>query len=384
MSLEREGFDMRLAALFWGSLVFGALIATAEDSSRAIQLEERTTNRGLPSEASDQALSTLAVVDFQRAAKVSTSLLAEKDETLRLRAAWILADGGSAAGLEVLRSMAADESSELLAAPAALGRLRDSKSRELLRDLLARALRSESGKERSRVSALAGALADYGDRRDADLLLQTLKKYFSGSNWVIVDSVGRTGASEAIPELQKIFHHTGLDEAVPAAGLALARCGDEEGLRYVRRMFADADGSSPRMATHSENEHLLIGWDRRFVLENLGTATDAALLPDLLGIIRDSSSPETARAYAWNAVLRMNPARHRDELVALAWRDVAFKAAARFLALNDEEGVRSTTQTPSRAAAMGIGQESRLNLEVALSTSARERRRWREVHGYPF
>ena len=90
------------------------------------------------------------------------------------------------------------------------------------------------------------------------------------------------------------------------------------------------------------------------------------------------------RAYAWNAVLRMNSTENRDELVALAWRDAAFKAAARFLALNDEEVARGTTKTTARAAAMGISQQSRLNLQAALSANARERRRWREVHGYPF
>lgn len=145
------------------------LSSTAELAARATDTRNSSDERGA-------ALAALDEADSAQAIRIARSLLADKDALIRLRAAWILGDGGFDTGLVDLRRMSQSNSEESNLAIIALGRLHDSGSHELLRSLLKEQIAASIPKPAtSRMSALTKALGDYGDKGDAGLVAQAVR-----------------------------------------------------------------------------------------------------------------------------------------------------------------------------------------------------------------
>lgn len=351
-------------------------------SERALAISHVVADKGASSADRDTALSSLEVVDFDMAVSVAPALLDEKDRILRARAAWILAQAEQDQGRVVLRAMAAESTGESVLAIEALGRLRDPESHELLRGLL----REESARARpnaGRISALTQGLGDYGESGDAALLSVAIRGGYGAGNWVMVEAVGRTGGSAAIGVLEDLFAR-GTGWTAMAAGLGLARCGSEKGLRYVRDRLAPLSRNPSKAAdvtiSNAETDDPLGPRAADFILGHLGASTDEAFLPDLIAVVSSAGAPSRARAQAWEALLRINSPRYRQEVLGYAWKNLRYEAAARLVVLNDQARARTV---------LGASQPEKeshelFNVRQALAATARDRRRWRETHGYAF
>jgi hypothetical protein len=111
----------------------------------------------------------------------------------------------------------------------------------------------------------------------------------------------------------------------------------------------------------------------------MGTPTDEIFVADLLAIIDDGQFPWRTKTLAWIALLRINPEKPREAILARAWRDIAnHAAAARFIVLDDEQGARSALEKGEPE----LDRHQRARLQETLAETARQRRRWRERHGY--
>jgi hypothetical protein len=167
----------------------------------------------------------------------------------------------------------------------------------------------------------------------------------------------------------------------------LARCASPRGLKYVRERLADTSGypeksnESRERNAQTDNPHGPKATD--FILDHLGSSADDVFVPDLLRIVSAPEYPEVLKAKAWSALSRMNPARERQKILELAWKNLNQRGAIRLVVLNDESRARSIAPglPNSRDRIERVGA---YDLKRALLTSPRERRRWRENHGYTF
>lgn len=173
---------------------------------------------------------------------------------------------------------------------------------------------------------------------------------------------------------------TGTGTAKVAAGLALARCGDENGIRFVQERLRFLAGTS---GPSSGNVRVLPEWaasadlrTAQFLAEELGSPEDVVFIPEFMDLLRDPRAPGLAKALAWDAVVRINPRGQPDVLLKLAWKASQYQGAARFIVLTDERAAR--TQVGKATASRGTA------LEQALGASPRDRRLWRETERYPF
>lgn len=375
---------MRSAPLFCllGWLMAGPM--AAQGPSRA-ELLSRARDTRAPAEARDRSLQALIRLYPEAAEQAAADLLGDPAEIVRFRAAWILADAGREEGLKVLRTMASDEKSGLTLPAEALGRLKDLGSHELLRKLLESALEaSDRPNARVRMAALAAALAEFADEKDAPLLAETLRSAREPKPpWALVEHLGRTGGPDAVAALEEVFDKQGAGWTGMAAGLGLARCGRAKGRDYVRdrlsdtRMAqspdstpADADGDDPRGPRAGV-----------FLLEHIGVAADAPLVPALLKIASEPAFSDGAKARAWLALFRVDAAPQRADVLTLAWRNLPYDGAARFVVVHDEEQARTAIDMKTLHTKPD-GTEPPISR--ALSASARERRRWRETRVYAF
>jgi HEAT repeat protein len=340
---------------------------------------ERATNRELPSSERDTAFTVVEQFDFERAVEIAPSFLAEEDQILRARAAWVLAQAGKETGFAVLRAMAGERTEASTLAMQALGRIRDPSSHGLLRQLLEQEL-SREDPDRGRVSGLVHALSDYEDAGDASLLARAVTT--RGGGWVQVEALGRTGGTDAIPALEVYFRRGQGHEAM-SAGLALARCGAPAGRKYVAERLRDTSGANEdpirTAATDAYKDDPNGPKARDFILGRLGASVDQFLVPEMLRIIQAPGYSGRAKARAWVALLRINPERERREILALAWKDPESDTKARFIVLNDEAAARKALEPGNSS----LNERERFALKEALRADPRQRRRWRELHGYP-
>jgi HEAT repeat protein len=356
--------------------------------SRSAALVQRVGDRKLSADERGTALAELEVVDPARAVEVAPLVLADDDPLLRARAAWILAEAGSDAGIAVLRAMASEKSEESVIAITTLGRLRDAGSHALLRTLLEQELGADGRPKVSRISALTKSLGDYTDKTDAALLARAVALTFSPADWPMVNDLGKTGGRDAIPLLEEIFLRTGKSSTVVAAGLGLARCGSERGVNYVLGRIAgapdsQANGTVARPSTAAPHE-AFTARATDFIFDLLGLPADEVFVPTLIRIVSAPESPNRSKAQAWGALLRINSAKYRAETLELAWKNTTFQSAVRLIALNDEPGARRIiADSQSRMTAAGPAIDVAA-LKQALAATRRERRQWRETHGYTF
>jgi hypothetical protein len=360
-----------------------AFVAGQSTSGRA-ELAAKARDREAPAAERDRAFKALVRLYPEAALQLAPEVLGDPVEIVRFRAAWLLADAGREDGLKVLRMMSADDGSDSNLPAQALGRTRDPESHELLREVLANALRApDRPKVRARVAAFASGLSEFADAKDGPLLAQAVRRFWEpGASWQLVEQLGRTGATEAIPVLEEIFGHGGKDWAVVAAGLGLARCGSARGRAYVAERLSDRSVKSPEAAPadalQADPQGSLAG---TFILEHMGVPADEPLVPALLAIVSEATFTDGARALAWSALFRVDPIRQRDELLALAWKNLRFDGAARFVVVHDEQQARSAVDLKTmRPKADGTVSP----IERALGASAAERRRWRESRNYDF
>lgn len=357
--------------------------------SRSAVLAQRVGDRKLSADERGTALAELEVVDPARAIEIAPLVLGDDDPLLRVRAAWILAESGSDAGIAVLRAMASETSEESVIAITTLGRLRDVGSHTLLRTLLEQELGADGGPVNvSRISALTKALGDYTDKADAALVARAVALTFSPADWPMVNDLGKTGGREAIPLLEDIFLRTGKSSTVVAAGLGLARCGSERGVNYVLGRIAaapdsHANGTTAGPSTAAPHE-AFTARATDFIFDLLGVPADEVFVPTLIGIVSAPESPSRLKAQAWGALLRINSSKHRKETLELAWKNTTFQSAVRLIALNDEPRARRIiAESQSRATTAGLAIDVTA-LKQALAAPRRERRQWRETHGYTF
>jgi len=354
---------------------------------RSSELARVITDPRTSSEDRDSALSALAMVDFEKAVRLAPSLVDEQDPVFRVRAAWILAEGGHDKGKEVLRTVAGSKTEESAMAVEALGRLRDPGSRELLRELLTQEL-AVSGKPgvSSAVLALVQALGDYADGRDAALLARAAKNRWTPGDWVMVDSVGRTAGPDAVPVLEEIFER-GKGWTVMAAGLGLARCGSAKGAQYVRDRLGDArhDPAQPNQSrfTDSDTDDPQGPKATDFILTRLGVPADEMFVPELMRIVSSSLYSSTAKAQAWTALARINPVRDRKTILSAAWNDLLSTGAIRLVVQNDEPRAQAFVRQNERSDEP-LQRAKANELRRALLAPSMVRRQWREIHGYSF
>lgn len=334
----------------------------------------------------DRALSALAAGDFKQATEIARRLVNEPSRMLRVRAAWILADGDEPEGHEVLRMMARERTGESVIAIQMLGRLKDPGSQALLSRLLRDELAAPHAPEAAgRISALTRALGDYADKRDAVLLTEAVKNRYSSGDWVMVEAAGRAGGLEAVPTLHDIFAKARGWTAM-AAGLGLGRSGSPKGLKYVRERLADYSGdpSNPNYArmTNAASDDPYGPKAADFIRKHLGTPADQVFVHDLLQITTKPEFSWAAKAQAWQALSRINPPRERKVILDLAARNLMYTGAVRLLVLHEEPQAHARLVQMERStdpSERALSEE----LRRALATSPRERRRWREVEGYP-
>lgn len=351
-------------------------------ASRVEELERTVSDRKSPPSERGEALATLEQIDFGKAVVIAKEAITDPDEKVRFRAAWILADAGLESGKSVLREMAANRNSGLTLPILALGRLRDPLGHEQLRRHLEEELTDGLGKANrsagaSRATSLIGALGDYEDPRDAQLLADAVQTFYSSTDWVIVDALGRTGGREAIPELQNVFAQTTRGSTHLAAALGLFRCGSALGRDFV---LAALRGQNETAQTVRPGRPSDVEDARDFILRHLGAMTDEVLTAELIAILRNSRTGNHERAEVWDALLRIDTKMYDKEILELARKDLKYRAAARVLAVRDPAGVRSLLAGDGSSKTT---YEHAL-LQEALSATDRERRRWRELHGYAF
>jgi hypothetical protein len=346
------------------------------------QLLEVAGDRQLTLSDREQALTEVMHLSYDAAVKVAPSLLDDTEPAIRFRAAWILADDRQPGGADALRKMATDRSSGMdTLAARALGRSRDTRGHETVRSLLRSALEDPNWlSARPRADAFLSALSDYGDREDAEIMIAAVKRQLKiSADWVEADDLGRTGAPEAIPLLTEIFKTSDRGWAVIAAGLGLARCGSEVGVRYVSGRLGDStccrapDGTPQNGLTDDP----LSSRATSFILDRLGVPLDERFVPLLLQIAKTPSYSAVAKAQAWIGLSRINSVSYRQEVLRSAWENVAMDGAARIVVLNDEEEAQAYVRRSTNTA-------TSVSLERALATSARERRHWSESRGYAF
>lgn len=371
---------LRRGLLCW--LLAGLLVG--QGGSTAL-LSAKARDRKAPAAERDRSLKALARLDPEAAQQVAAALLQDPAGVVRFRAAWILADAGRQEGLEALRLMAAlDESDSALPAQA-LGRARDADSRELLRTLLTRAMAAvDPQRARARVAALAASLSELADPKDAPLLAQAVQSASDQTPaFAAVEQLGRTGGAEAVAVLEEVFDHRGKGWSVMAAGLGLSRCGLARGRKYVVDRLADRRLAQSPDATPADERQDDPGGPRAgaFVLEHLGVAADEPLIPSLLQIASDPGYSDAAKALAWHALFRIDAPGPRADVLALAWKNLRFDGAARFVAVHDGEQARWTVDMKTnRPRPDGTVSP----IERALLASPQERRRWRESRTYDF
>jgi hypothetical protein len=369
-----------LCLLGWLSAGFVA----AQGPSRA-ELLSKLRDTKAPAAARDRSLQALMRLYPEAAEQAAPELLGDRAEIVRFRAAWILADAGREDGLKVLRAMASDETSDLTLPAEALGRARDPGSHELLRELLKRALKAvDHPNARVRAAELAAGLAEFNDAKDASLLAETLRRAREPKPpWALVEQLGRAGGADSIAALEEVFDEPGAGWAIMAAGLGLARCGRATGLDYVRDRLSD-----PRMAQSPQSTPADADRDDprgpragAFLLEHIGVPADAPLVPTLLKIVSEPDFSDGAKARAWLALFRVDAVGQRADTLALAWRSLQYDGATRFVVVHDEEQARTAIDMKTLHQKPD-GMEPPIGR--ALSASARERRRWREIRAYAF
>ncbi|HEU5249264.1 MAG TPA: hypothetical protein VFW15_04690, partial [Thermoanaerobaculia bacterium] len=172
-----------------------------------------------------------------------------------------------------------------------------------------------------------------------------------------------------------------------AAGLGLARSGSAKGLKYVRDRLADTSGDpnnpNETRTTNAEKDNPYGPKATDFILDHLGVSADEIFVPDL---IRIASSPEYSwvrKAQAWRALSRLNPVADRQKILALAWKNLTDSSAVKLIVLNEESRV-ATVSRQLDSSSDGKEKATARELRRALATTSRERRRWREIHGYTF
>lgn len=363
-----------MRSVLWLCLLLGAALggqagtASAEGGSEHVLLTEKIRDGKAPLAQRERAFAAFARLYPEDALLLAPSLLGDPALTIRFRAAWILADQGREDGLRALRSMAADPESSFVPPIEALGRVKDTGSHELLRELLAKALQAgEPPQNRARLAALAGGLSEYADPKDEPLLANAVRLSSDPSpSWPMVEALGVSGAPEAIPLLEEIFDR-GKGLTVVAAGLGLARCGTPKGRDYVKDRLSD-----PRTVPLPE---------ATFLLEHICVSADEPLVPVLLKIASEPGFGDDAKVLAWLALFRVDSPRQYREVLTLAWRSLRFDGAARFVVVHDEEQARSAPDLKTNHPKA----DGNLSPIIrALSASARERRRWRESRAYSF
>lgn len=386
---------IKALGLYFMLVLFGIVDGQASRSSNAASLGRRSQeladtvmNHQVPSPERESALTGLMRLDFAKAMELAPALLSEADEGLRFRAAWILADGGKAVGIHVLRTMAADKASDLTLPADALGRLRDRESHKLLRELLEAELSEpDKMKARRRVRAMSSGLSEYADPGDAALLVRAVARYLDlGAGWLEAQELGLTGSREAIPLLEEIFTAREKGWAVISAGLGLARCGSEMGRKYVSERLGDAGCCRAPEGTPQDG-HKDDPYSSRatsFLLDQLGIAKDEIFVPELLQIISNANFSDTAKTQAWMALSRINSPRYRQQTIDLAWRHPGERGAARLIALNDEVGARRRLAEAAQGKESTEVRRNAVKVANALAAPSRERRRWREIRGYAF
>jgi len=330
------------------------------------------------------AFNELEGIDFDAAARMAPSLLGE-GTVLRFRAAWLLGRTGDDRGIRTLREMAQDRQCPLTYPMEALGRLEDPGSHGLLRRLLEDEM-SRTGPSVSlpRISGLVMSLSEYQDADDTELLTRAVSQYSPG-DWVSVDRLGRTGGSEAVLYLRDVFAKAGRGWAVMSAGLALARCGDARGLRYVEEQLASAEPDRPeaREPTNGMTDEPDGPQAKHFLIERMGARRDDLFVMQLLTIASDPEQPFRPRAIAWSALLRIHSAKYRAQVLEAAWKNASFDGASRLIALDDEQNARTFLSrdeegaSPSERIAAGA-------IRTALSARERDKRQWCEPYGYGF
>lgn len=338
----------------------------------------------------DAALSGLARLDFEEAARVAPALLSASDPHLRFRAAWILADGGSPLGLKTLREMAADLSSDLTLPIDALGRLRDAGSHALLRGLLSAELKEPNSRmSRPRIDALAASLSEFSDAEDTALIIQAATQ--RSAQLVTGDlealQISQAGSRQALPILEQMFEKTGRGWAVMAAGLGMARCGSETGRRYVLDRLADDRGCrSPAGFPQDSRKDDPVGPRATcYLLSKMGAPSDETFVPELMRIAGEPAAAFAARAAAWQALVRIDSPRHRAAVLELAWKASPIDGAAKYIAQSAAiAGARTRLSARDDRQAPTLNPTFASLIEKALSTTPREQRHWRERHGYAF
>jgi hypothetical protein len=206
-----------------------------------------------------------------------------------------------------------------------------------------------------------------------------IEGFYHPADWVLVDAVGRTGGVPIIVA-KDIFRNAG-GWTEMAAGLALARAGDADGVGYVTRLL-DMTTSSPnasddRMSSAERDDPNGLR-ARDFLLERLGAEVDERFVPELLRMIDRAPAGSPLRAQAWRALLRMNPVGSRSQILGRAWKQEGNESAFRFIALHDPDAAKAFL---SRSKSDDARTRS---LRRALGASERERRVWRELRGYTF
>lgn len=350
----------------------------SDTASQAMTLGRAAVNLSLAGAERDVALAGLERADLDAAIELSKSLVGDGDLTIRARAAWILASTDHDAGGQVLRKMAESAVPESVMAIECLGRLRDAEGHALLQRLLRKELSTDSPSP-SRISAFVQSLGDYGDPRDGVVVGSAIQGRYQPTDWVDVEAAGRTGGIP-ISVGEDLFRKARGWTKI-SAGLALARVGNSLGVDYVERLLKSAFGSGDSAASRiesAERDDANGPRARDFVLERLGAAADEVFLPDILRIIDRNAAGSRLSLQAWRALLRIDPARLRDQIVDLAWKQDRNEFAAKLIAIHDADtasAILSSTQS----------EDYRLmSIRRALMASERERRRWRELHGYTF
>jgi HEAT repeat protein len=346
----------------------------AEDLARIIEDVTRT-----PLERQG-ALARLETRSPERAVEEAEKVIRKGDGLLRTRAAWILADSGRQEGIAVLQQIASiPTNDEDVIAIEALGRLRIAGAHPLLRSLLEEELARSLARPAmpSRVSALVRALADYRDATDTALLATAVDRWLGRDSWPYVEALGITSGPEAIPILLKAFRASSRGITMVTAGLALARCGWQPGEDFVRSRIdalqADAGPLDPDTRRESE-----------WILDQLGTPQDESFVSPLLRLVEEPAPTDRSKAFALTALLRINPTSKRDRVIAVAWKNTNYISAARLIALDDEAAAREAlaqreSGTPTLHAVLDV-----YLMRASLAASPRDRRQWREIHGYTF
>jgi len=360
----------------------GAFATQPSTNSAVARLRESVEDRTRSSSERQRSLSELAASDGLSAVQASLAVLNDADSLLRFQAAWLLARSGDDRGANLLRRELAAETTETFTLVVrALGRLRDPASHDALVASLERRVPMER-LPLGEVSALVCGIADYRRPGDANALVEALRRVRasgSATSWVLVDALGKTGGANARPLLAERFASSERGWAKIAAGLALSRCGDEEGRKYVAARL-DTLGSEPLIFEKSQTSNV---WKddpfgpaaTEFLVRHLGLEQDLCFISFLEKTIRNRSALR-ARALAWGAIVRLDP----TELdLDLAWNDLIYQDAQRFLALR-----HAAFSPPSRIAedprARSLVEEARF----FQTTVDRDRAKWRAIETYPF